>query len=81
MQQVRQSMNLLTTDYQIGHTSYEEGEHFLVFKRVGGGGAPCPVPPCSAAHGCVFIVFTKSSDIILYIIGMFIKPLFDCRRS
>ena len=37
MQQVRQSMNLLTTDYQIGHTSYEEGEHFLVFKRVGGG--------------------------------------------
>ena len=32
---LRQSIKLLTIEYQKGHTSYEERECFLVFKKVG----------------------------------------------
>ena len=41
---LRQSIKLLTIEYQKGHTSYKERAHFLVFKKVGGG-APCPSAP------------------------------------
>ena len=34
---LRQSIKLLTIEYQKGHASYEERAHFLVFKKVGGG--------------------------------------------
>ena len=40
---LRQSIKLLTIEYQEGHTSYEERARF----HVGGGRAP--EPPCSAA--------------------------------
>ena len=40
---LRQSIKLLTIEYQRGHTSYEERAHFLVFKKWRG--APYPSAP------------------------------------
>ena len=39
---LRQSIKLLIIECQKGHTSYEEREHFLVFKKVEGHRAPVP---------------------------------------